>query len=115
MRDTNYDQYWQALKRLLETCDCQRHAADEPVPRGDWNERAVVYHDLYVAQRDEEVRWETCEAVQRALARLEEGTFGRCVGCGERISRTRLTAVPWAERCHECQAKRESQPLPRAA
>ena len=81
---------------------------DEPVPQADWNERAAANHDLYVAERDEDVRWETCEAARRALARLDEGTFARCVDCGQRISRRRLAVMPWAGRCLQCQAEQES-------
>ena len=37
--------------------------------------------------------------VQRALAKLAEGSYGRCDVCGEPISPGRLEALPWATRC----------------
>lgn len=40
--------------------------------------------------------------IQAALARIEDGTFGECVACGEPISRARLNAVPHAARCRNC-------------
>jgi DnaK suppressor protein len=41
--------------------------------------------------------------VQAALRRMEEGTFGICVGCEKRIYPKRLAAVPWASSCIVCQ------------
>ncbi len=45
----------------------------------------------------------TLRMVERALQRLEEGTYGRCEGCGRPIPEARLRAVPWTARCLECQ------------
>lgn len=41
--------------------------------------------------------------VRAALARIDAGTFGICVGCDEAINRKRLAAVPWASSCIVCQ------------
>ncbi len=41
--------------------------------------------------------------VQRALARVERGTFGMCLRCEEDIPEKRLKAVPWAAYCVKCQ------------
>jgi len=116
MRRQNKEQYRQTLKRLLKSCDCPSRPAEEPEPLPDWSERAGAHHYLYVAERDAMVRWETCNAARRALARLDEGTFGLCVDCGRPISQKRLAAMSWAERCLGCQAERETrEQLPRAA
>lgn len=40
--------------------------------------------------------------VERALAKLEEGTYGRCDGCGAEIAPERLEAICWAVRCIRC-------------
>lgn len=40
-------------------------------------------------------------AIDAALARMEQGTFGTCVDCGADISVERLTALPFAIRCEE--------------
>ena len=39
------------------------------------------------------------ELVDRALQRLDDGTYGSCVICGEAIAEERLSALPAAERC----------------
>lgn len=37
-----------------------------------------------------------------ALVRMEEGTYGSCLGCGESIPLERLTAIPEASTCLPC-------------
>jgi DnaK suppressor protein len=46
--------------------------------------------------------------VRAALARLDEGKYGRCVDCGTDLPQDRLEAKPEAARCMSCQAKAES-------
>lgn len=41
----------------------------------------------------------TLADVERALAKLEDGSYGRCGVCGEPIAEERLEALPWAVRC----------------
>jgi len=47
------------------------------------------------------------DAIRSALQRLDEGSFGWCVDCGETIAIARLTALPSAARCLDCQAAAE--------
>jgi DnaK suppressor protein len=49
--------------------------------------------------------------VREALHRIHEGSFGTCPDCESDISPKRLAAVPWAERCIQCQeaADRDGQ------
>jgi RNA polymerase-binding transcription factor len=39
------------------------------------------------------------QAIDSALHRLEDGTYGRCEICGRDIAAERLEAVPWATMC----------------
>lgn len=39
---------------------------------------------------------------RRALARIADGTYGRCVSCGNAIPAERLEAIPTVERCARC-------------
>src|SRR5450432_648162 len=41
--------------------------------------------------------------LKAALRRIEDGSYGLCAQCEEGISPKRLAAVPWAERCIQCQ------------
>jgi RNA polymerase-binding transcription factor DksA len=42
------------------------------------------------------------EDINGALARIEQGTFGRCEACRKKISAERLRAVPYARYCVRC-------------
>src|ERR1700739_392975 len=57
--------------------------------------------DLAIAglNREASVR----RSVATALQRIQDGTFGTCVHCGNEISRRRLEAMPWATLCIHCQ------------
>ena len=44
----------------------------------------------------------TEEKLRRALAKLEEGTYGRCDRCGGPIAPARLEAVPESVLCIDC-------------
>jgi DnaK suppressor protein len=46
-------------------------------------------------------------AIDGALARIEDGTYGACVNCGAQIPPERLEAMPWATLCIECKRKEE--------
>jgi DnaK suppressor protein len=48
----------------------------------------------------------TLADVQRALAKLEEGSYGTCDACGGPIGDARLEALPWAVLCVEDAARR---------
>jgi DnaK suppressor protein len=54
-----------------------------------------------------ELRNKMRQQIDEALAKLEEGTYGRCADCGAEISEKRLRAVPFARRCVACQEKQE--------
>jgi DnaK suppressor protein len=44
----------------------------------------------------------TEEKLQRALAKLDEGSYGRCDSCGEPIAPGRLDAAPESSLCIDC-------------
>lgn len=48
---------------------------------------------------DEEVR--LLAEIDAALERIENGTYGICIGSGKQIPKTRLEAIPWARYCVE--------------
>jgi len=54
-----------------------------------------------------EMRNKMRQQIDEALAKLEEGTYGRCADCRGEITEKRLHAVPFARRCVACQSKQE--------
>lgn len=49
---------------------------------------------------------EELAAVEAALARIENGTFGVCTNCGNKIPAERLQAMPSAPLCLTCSSKK---------
>jgi DnaK suppressor protein len=47
----------------------------------------------------------TIDEIDAALARLEAGTYGRCVTCGSDIPQERLEFRPFAAACVTCQQR----------
>ena len=54
-----------------------------------------------------QMKSETLNKVNDALARLEQGDYGNCFDCGEEIAEKRLRALPFAVRCKDCEEARE--------
>lgn len=46
-------------------------------------------------------------AIDAALQRIQDGSYGECVDCGAAIAEARLKAAPEAARCITCQEKHE--------
>ena len=42
--------------------------------------------------------------IERAQAKLADGSYGTCDGCGEPIPQPRLEALPWATECVACRS-----------
>ncbi len=72
--------------------------------RGD-EAAAVLNADMRLASAERTNR--KLEAVEEALARIREGTYGICLDCDEPIAPARLHAEPAAVRCIQCQARVE--------
>ncbi|MCC2639795.1 MAG: dksA [Nitrospira sp.] len=54
-----------------------------------------------------EMRNRRRQAIDEALMRLNEGTYGICAECGIEVSEKRLEAVPFAKLCVQCQSRQE--------
>lgn len=61
-----------------------------------------------IASLDDRERAEL-QAIDRALGRIEAGSYGLCEVCGRTIPRARLEALPFATTCLEHAAQREQQ------
>lgn len=77
------------------------HHREEPLPQ-DFAEQAVEMEnsETMVALEDELSEQE--REVDRALARLDDGTYGSCVACGEDIAVERLQVLPATALCFDC-------------
>jgi len=55
-----------------------------------------------------ELRNKTLKAINDALQRLQEGTYGFCTECGEEIPEKRLKVMPFTPFCIPCQGMKET-------
>ena len=49
------------------------------------------------------------DKIEKALGRIDDGSFGQCDSCGEEISTKRLEARPEATLCIQCKEEQERQ------
>ena len=71
-----------------------------------YGSQAAAASQVFAQQRDLALRDKADKElvlVEAALGRLDDGTFGRCLRCGQEIAAGRLEALPWAAYCIACQ------------
>ena len=68
---------------------------------------ATVTYDREMDYTLEENSEAVLAAIDAALRRIEEGTYGTCQRCGRPIAPERLEALPYAELCIECKRQVE--------
>ena len=73
----------------------------------DVGDHALMYLDRELGISLMEMRNRKRQAIDEALTRLNEGTYGICAECGVEVSEKRLEAVPFAKLCVQCQSRQE--------
>ena len=48
------------------------------------------------------------DQIEAAIERIEDGSYGRCEECGEKIPKARLDAIPYAALCVRCASQEEA-------
>jgi len=61
----------------------------------------------YVESISSSLDLNTLKLIERAIEKIDAGTYGICENCGEPISRERLEEVPYVIYCVDCQEKLE--------
>jgi RNA polymerase-binding protein DksA len=89
----------EALAGLMR--DSGDGAGDDEADTGTKN--ITREHEMSLAANAREMLDQT----ERALLRLEAGTYGLCENCGEPIGKARMQAFPRATLCVECKQKQE--------
>lgn len=72
-----------------------------PAPDAGDASIADLMSDMEHAEVSRDVR--ELRAIEQARARMEDGSYGTCIQCGEEIAFERLKANPAALRCVDCQ------------
>jgi len=92
-------------EELLRDLAKNREVSDETVEESaqDMVDRATSAYTKEFAYSLSESDRKILLLIDQALERLEAGTYGSCVHCGQPCQEKRLEAVPWARHCLDCQ------------
>jgi len=102
-----YRDILEAKRDELQKAEPARTPATEPGSKsGDWIDQSSQESDLHVRLALKQTDSKLLRAIEEAIHRLDQGTFGICMDCENEIPTVRLDAVPWTRVCVECKAKR---------
>lgn len=85
----------------------QQEAQYYALRNADPADQAAVEYERQAATHKALAARQRLKALKEALERLEQGTFGTCIECGNDIGQKRLQAIPWARYCVVCQEAHE--------
>ena len=90
---------------LLADLAKNREVSDETVDESaqDMADRATSSYMKEFAYSLSETDRKILLLIEQAVIRLDAGTFGTCVHCGQPVQEKRMDAVPWARHCLDCQ------------
>ncbi len=74
-------------------------------PNRDDLARNYILREQRLALRD--VAQSQLAQIEKALERVDDGTYGICADCGEAIALERLEIIPYATLCVRCQQKQD--------
>jgi DnaK suppressor protein len=97
------------LKKLRDDLDDLRNSRSSD-PSGDPADAAFGAGSDEMASQLAELDSRELSQIDRALARLKQGTYGLCEVCASRIPVARLNVLPYTTLCIECQREMEKYP-----
>ncbi len=101
MRQADLDKL-RRLRRGIALANEKRTVGDPTDDCQVESDRGIAV-DMMHALSDEVVR------IDDALARLRDGTYGKCAVCDGEIRENRLNAIPFAVTCTTCQEELEAE------
>ncbi|NKN35411.1 TraR/DksA family transcriptional regulator [Agrobacterium sp. a22-2] len=100
--------YETILRNRQRELNARLHRIDDDLGRqksADNEDRATETENDEVLEEMGQAGENELKAIDAALDRIANGTFGTCVKCGQAISPERLAAVPYTPFCQECAAE----------
>jgi DnaK suppressor protein len=106
-RETLEEMRAQLLRNVQQDLDEVRDASKD---------EGMDTYDLASDARDKEINLilgdrdrEKVQAINEALGRVDDGSYGICESCESDIAEARLQALPFTRLCVNCQAERERE------
>jgi DnaK suppressor protein len=91
-------EFGERLRELRESA-----SPSEPVAANDLEGQLDNASNVGVGAAVVAITARTLQGIETALRRLKSGRWGVCSECSTEIPAARLRALPFAERCRECQ------------
>ena len=76
--------------------------------QGDMADQASGNNEVHIQLKLKQTDAKILQAIEDALRRIEQGTYGTCRDCGEPIAEARLNAIPWTRVCISCKEKQKA-------
>ena len=92
--------------RFLTRADAERRMLDRDDPQ-DFGDRCVTGLSRELLFQRSSHKRQLLQVIEKALRRIDDETFGQCIGCGDKINSKRLEAMPWTQYCLQCQEQLE--------
>src|SRR5437773_9131852 len=109
MRYSNVKKYRWILEKkkeeILASAPARTPAAEPGSKSGDWIDQSSQESDLHVRLALKQTDSKLLRAIEEAIHRIEQGTYGICMECDNHIAPARLEAVPWTRVCLDCKVK----------
>src|SRR6266436_4499927 len=80
--------------------------------QGDLADQATGNNEVHIALKLRQTDAKILQAIEEALARIDNGTYRLCRHCGEPIDDVRLNAISWTRVCRACKEKQSASPPP---
>ncbi|WP_028950824.1 TraR/DksA family transcriptional regulator [Sulfurihydrogenibium subterraneum] len=97
----------QILERFLKKEETQKVLTDQSAEPRDIDEYALIDITEEILGELSDVEIEIIKAIEEALERIHNGTYGICEVCGKEIEEERLEAIPWTTLCIQHAKERE--------
>src|SRR3982074_600688 len=76
--------------------------------QGDMADQASGNNEVHIQLKLKQTDAKILQAIEEALWRIHQGTYGVCRDCGGPIADARLKAIPWTRVCITCKEKQSS-------
>ena len=113
MRSLNIRKYRDTLERkrdeLLAASPVRTPATEPGSKSGDWIDQSSQENEIHVRLALKQTDSKLLRAIEEAIHRIDNGSYGICMECENEIAPARLEAVPWTRVCIDCKAKQQEK------
>ena len=77
--------------------------------QGDLADQATGNNEVHIQLKLKQTDAKILQAIEEALLRIEQGSYGVCRDCGEPVAEARLNAIPWTRVCITCKENQSTK------